>query len=79
MATAPSAARIGKRREEGTVLVRFAIDGGGNVLSTGVVRSSGHAELDQAVLTLVRRASPGRSVPCDCRSDHRSACARSAT
>jgi protein TonB len=52
----PAAAR--KRREEGTVLVRFAIDGGGNVLSAGLVRSSGHAELDKAVLALVRRASP---------------------
>jgi protein TonB len=52
-----------KRREEGTVLVRFAIDGSGNVLSAGLVRSSGHAELDQAVLALVSRASPVPAPP----------------
>ncbi|WP_297970602.1 energy transducer TonB [uncultured Amaricoccus sp.] len=57
----PAGAR--KRREEGTVLVRFAIDGGGNVLSAGLVRSSGFAELDQAVLALVRGASPVPAPP----------------
>ncbi|HET9069062.1 MAG TPA: energy transducer TonB, partial [Amaricoccus sp.] len=57
----PAGAR--KRREEGTVLVRFAIDGSGNVLSSGLVRSSGHSELDQAVLALVRRASPVPAPP----------------
>lgn len=57
----PPAAR--KRREEGTVLVRFAIDGSGNVLSAGLVRSSGHPELDDAVLALVRRASPVPAPP----------------
>ena len=52
----PAGAR--KRKEEGTVLVRFSIDGGGNVLSAGLARSSGHPELDEAVIALVRRASP---------------------
>ncbi|HET9069007.1 MAG TPA: TonB family protein [Amaricoccus sp.] len=57
----PAGAR--KRREEGNVLVRFAIDGNGNVLSSGLVRSSGHPELDEAVLALVRRASPVPAPP----------------
>ena len=43
--------------------MRFAIDGGGNVISTGLVRSSGHADLDQAVLALVRRTSPVPAPP----------------
>lgn len=57
----PAGAR--KRKEEGTVLVRFSIDGSGNVLSAGLARSSGHAELDEAVIALVRRASPVPAPP----------------
>ena len=57
----PAGAR--QRREEGVVTVRFAIDGGGNVRSATLVRSSGHAELDDAVLALVRRASPVPAPP----------------
>ncbi|MFD1703323.1 energy transducer TonB [Methylopila henanensis] len=57
----PSAARA--RGETGTAYVRFRIDGEGNVLSVSLVRSSGHSELDQAVLALVRRASPVPSPP----------------
>jgi periplasmic protein TonB len=57
----PSAAR--GRREEGTVQVRFSIDDGGNVLSSRIVRSSGHAALDQAVLDLMARASPVPAPP----------------
>ena len=52
----PSAAR--GRGEEGTVQVRFSIDDAGNVLSSQVVRSSGHPALDDAVVDLMRRASP---------------------
>lgn len=52
----PSAARA--RGEEGTVHVRFSIDGSGNVLSVTLVRSSGFAALDEEVLSLVRRVSP---------------------
>ena len=48
------------RGERGTVYVRFSIDGSGNVQSVSLSRSSGHAELDQEVLAMVRRAS---SVP----------------
>ena len=43
--------------------VRFSIDDAGNVRAANLVRSSGHAELDQAVLALVRRASPVPAPP----------------
>ncbi len=57
----PSSAR--GRGEEGTVQVRFSIDDGGNVLSSQIVKSSGHAALDEAVLDLMRRASPVPAPP----------------
>lgn len=57
----PSGARA--RREEGTVHVRFRIDAAGNVLSVSLARSSGHPELDEEVLSLVRRASPVPAPP----------------
>jgi periplasmic protein TonB len=57
----PAAAR--RRGEEGVVHVRFSIDAGGNVRSANLVRSSGHPELDQAVLALVQRASPVPAPP----------------
>ncbi|PJI38430.1 MAG: energy transducer TonB [Rhizobium sp.] len=57
----PSEAR--SNREEGTVYVRFRIDDGGNVLSVSLSRSSGHSSLDQAVLEMVRRASPVPAPP----------------
>ena len=52
----PSGAR--RRGEEGVAYVSFAIDARGRVLSAQLARSSGHAELDEEVLALVRRASP---------------------
>ena len=52
----PSGAK--SRREEGTVYVRFRIDDSGKVLSATLARSSGWPELDNEVLSLVRRASP---------------------
>ncbi|WP_051439051.1 energy transducer TonB [Ciceribacter selenitireducens] len=57
----PSEAR--SNREEGIVYVRFRIDDGGNVLSVSLSRSSGHSSLDQAVLDMVRRASPVPAPP----------------
>jgi protein TonB len=57
----PQGAR--SRREQGTAQVRFSIDGGGNVQSVRLVRSSGYAELDEAVVALVRRASPVPAPP----------------
>ncbi|WP_262522862.1 energy transducer TonB [Agrobacterium tumefaciens] len=57
----PSEAR--SRGEYGTVYVRFSIDDSGNVLSVTLARSSGHSELDNEVLSLVRRASPVPAPP----------------
>ena len=52
----PAAARA--RGEQGTAYVRFSIDGSGNVLSVVLARSSGFRDLDDEVLSLVRRVSP---------------------
>jgi periplasmic protein TonB len=52
----PATAR--SRGEQGTVYVRFSIDGSGNVMSVVLARSSGFPDLDNEVLSLVRRVSP---------------------
>ncbi|MBR0557775.1 energy transducer TonB [Ciceribacter sp. L1K23] len=57
----PSEAR--KKKEEGTAYVRFTIDTSGNVLSVSLSRSSGYPSLDQAVVDMVRRASPVPAPP----------------
>lgn len=57
----PSEAR--SNREEGTVYVRFRIDDSGNVLSVSLSRSSGSAALDNAVVAMVRNASPVPAPP----------------
>ena len=46
------------RRAEGTVVLRFAMRRDGSVASWSIARSSGHEDLDQAVATMIRRASP---------------------
>lgn len=57
----PSAAR--RARQEGVAQVRFSIDANGNVGSVALSRSSGVAELDAEVVSLVRRASPVPAPP----------------
>ncbi|MND63353.1 transport protein TonB [compost metagenome] len=57
----PSGAR--SRGEQGTAYVRFRIDDAGNVLSASLARSSGFPELDNAVVEMVRRASPVPAPP----------------
>ncbi|MCX8995972.1 energy transducer TonB [Rhizobiaceae bacterium BDR2-2] len=57
----PGGAR--SRGERGVVHIRFRIDDSGNVLSASLVRSSGFSELDNEVLSLVRRASPVPAPP----------------
>lgn len=52
-----------RRREQGTAVVRFSINAGGQVLSVALVRSSGSDELDQAALQLVQRSSPVPAPP----------------
>jgi protein TonB len=57
----PQGAR--SRGERGIVYVRFTIDASGNVQSASLDRSSGFSELDEEVLSLVRRASPVPAPP----------------
>ena len=52
-----------RARQQGIVQVRFTIDGDGNVGSVSLSRSSGVSELDEEVLSLVRRASPVPAPP----------------
>jgi protein TonB len=53
------------RGETGVVYIRFRIDDAGHVLTESIARSSGFRELDNEVLSLVRRASPVPSPPAD--------------
>jgi colicin import membrane protein len=46
------------RGAEGTPTVAFSLDGGGQVLSASLTRSSGHADIDAEALAMVRRAAP---------------------
>lgn len=57
----PSESR--KNKEEGTAYVRFTIDTSGNVTSVSLSRSSGYPSLDNAVVEMVRRASPVPAPP----------------
>lgn len=51
-------ARARSRRQEGTVLLFFAMDREGRVHETHIQRGSGHSLLDQEALALIRRAEP---------------------
>src|SRR5262249_59412414 len=50
----PAAAR--SRKEEGIVVLSFSVDRTGHVLSHAIARSSGHADLDEEVMSLIMRA-----------------------
>jgi protein TonB len=50
--------RASARGEQGTVTVAFVLNRNGSVLSRNIVRSSGHAELDQEALAMIARAAP---------------------
>jgi protein TonB len=52
----PSAARF--RRAEGVAYLRFAMRRDGTVASFRIERSSGHEDLDDSVMEMIRRASP---------------------
>jgi protein TonB len=47
-----------KRREEGVALLSFTINAKGDVLTSRIVRSSGHPRLDEETLQVAQRASP---------------------
>jgi periplasmic protein TonB len=44
--------------DEGVVLLGFSVDRNGHVLSRHIVRSSGHADLDDEVMAMIDRAQP---------------------
>jgi protein TonB len=52
-----------KKKQEGTVLVAFVLARDGTVLEARIERSSGFPLIDQAVLDMMRRASPVPPVP----------------
>lgn len=52
-----------RRKEEGVVIVEFAIDGRGRVLSHRLLDASGHALLDAEATALLARASPVPAPP----------------
>lgn len=53
------------RHEEGTVQLSFTLNRHGHVLSSNIMRSSGHAELDREALNMLRRAQPFPTPPVD--------------
>ncbi|MBM5811826.1 MAG: energy transducer TonB [Gammaproteobacteria bacterium] len=57
----PAAAR--RRALSGNPVVEVALDAGGNLLEVRVRRSSGHPELDQAALEILRLATPFEAFP----------------
>jgi protein TonB len=52
----PSGAQA--RREQGVALLAFSVDRDGRVLQSKIVRSSGHADLDNEVMAMIERAQP---------------------
>ncbi len=46
------------KRNRGTAVVSFSLDGSGRLMAVKLVRSSGVAALDQEAQVMVRRASP---------------------
>ncbi len=52
-----------RSRQEGVVTLRFRIDTSGRILSSQIARSSGHDLLDNAVISLISRASPVPAPP----------------
>lgn len=46
------------RGEEGVVELSFTVDRTGHVLNREIVRSSGHRDLDNEVMSMIERAQP---------------------
>lgn len=63
----PSSARW--RRAEGVAMLRFSIRRDGTISAWRVERSSGHADLDEAVERMIRRASPLPAPPANLPGD----------
>ena len=52
-----------KAGQQGTPTVRFTVDRRGRVSNISIARSSGHELLDEATLSLIRRAAPLPAMP----------------
>lgn len=52
-----------KQKQQGVAVVTFTIDRRGQLLSSRIQRSSGHAALDEAALALLARAAPMPRLP----------------
>jgi periplasmic protein TonB len=52
-----------QRGEEGVVQLAFSVDRTGHVLSRRIVQSSGHADLDNEVMSMIDRAQPLPAFP----------------
>jgi protein TonB len=52
-----------RRRVQGVAYLRFAMDRSGKVLAAVLERSSGHGDLDDEVLALIKRAHPLPALP----------------
>jgi protein TonB len=61
----PSGAQA--RGEQGVALLAFSVDREGKVLDRKIVRSSGHADLDNEVLAMIERAQPLPGFPASMR------------
>lgn len=49
--------------DEGAGVLRFAMDRQGRVLSARLEQSSGHSELDEEIMEMLRRAEPLPQIP----------------
>lgn len=65
--TYPSRAR--EHNEQGIGLLTFTVDRSGHVVERHVARSSGHADLDAEMMTLVERAQPLPAFPASMTQD----------
>jgi protein TonB len=65
--TYPSEARY--RRAQGIAMLRFRMRRDGTVVGYRLERSAGDAALDEAVLTMIQRASPLPAPPADLPGD----------
>src|SRR3546814_3577621 len=65
--TYPQGARA--RRQEGQVLLYFAMDSEGRILARRVQRGSGHRILDEEALAMLERAAPLPPFPPDFERD----------
>ncbi len=58
-------ARARSRRQEGTALLYFVMDRGGNVKEARLKKSSGYRLLDREVMKMIKRAQPLPHMPAD--------------